>query len=215
MGEVFLDTETHQLLITSIFILYGYSAGDALANKMALEVENAWNEPQFFANIKRYPYLVRFNIQGYFQPDISADTIHANLDPRVNFFRVEDFSKLHISFVDDINSNSGYFLYDNLTNHSTTAAHEYGHTLGLVHPYHLDIRGRGQPGIMYPRGTLVDPPFQWDPSVPAGTKGGTINPMFRKVLSSDIDDLHLERLRFNKENKSIIGDFTNLFHNKH
>lgn len=215
MGEVFLDTETHQLIITSIFILYGYSASDTLANNMASEVQSAWNEPQYVVKIKSDLFLVRFDIRGFYQPDISPGSIHANLDPRLNFFRVEDFSKLHISFVDEINCNTGYFLYDNLINHSTTAAHEYGHTLGLVHPYNLDIRGSGQPGIMFPRGTLVDSQYQWEPSVPAGTKGGTLNPMFRRVLASDVDDLRLERLTFNKENKSILGDFTNLFHNKH
>lgn len=215
MGEAFLDKDNHQLIITSIFILYGNSATNELAFNMASEVENAWNEPQVVFNIKNNPYLVRFNIEGYFQPQITPDEIHANLDPKLNFFRVEDFSRLHISFVDEIGSNSGYFLHDNLTNHSTTAAHEYGHTIGLVHPYYLDIRGQGQPGIMYPRGTLVDAGYQWDPEVPAGTKGGTLNPAYRKVLPQDIQNLHLDQLRFNKENKAVVGDFTNLYHEKH
>src|SRR5690348_11604677 len=74
---------------------------------------------------------------------------------------------------------------------STTAAHEYGHTLGLEHPKDLDLRGKGVPGIMYPRGTLVDPQFQYDPSKPAGVTGGTMHPMCRKVFQQDIENLKL------------------------
>lgn len=215
MGEVFFDKENNQLIISSIFILYGNAASNELAVNMALEVESAWNEPQTVINIKNNSYPIRFNIRGYLKKEISPDEIHANLNPAINFFRVEDFSRLHISFVDEIGCNTGYFLYDNLTNNSTTAAHEYGHTIGLLHPDYLDIRGQGQPGIMYPRGTLVDARYQWDPAVPSGTKGGTLNPAYRKVLPSDIQNLHLERLRFNGEWKAVVGDFTNLYHEKH
>ena len=67
---------------------------------------------------------------------------------------------------------------------------------------------------MYPRGTLVDPPFQYDPSKPAGVTGGTMHPMYRKVFAEDIALLKLERLRFNN-GKAITGDFTNVFHFNH
>ena len=67
---------------------------------------------------------------------------------------------------------------------------------------------------MYPRGTLVDAQFQYDPSKPAGEKGGTIHPMYRKVFAEDIAALKLDRLRFKNE-KAIIGEFTNVFHHDH
>src|SRR4030095_5715733 len=110
--------------------------------------------------------------------------------------------------------NSGYFKLENLYKGSTTAAHEYGHTLGLEHPSDLDLRGKGIPGIMYPRGTLVDPQFQYEPEKPAGTKGGTLWPIYRKVLQSDIDGLALHRLQF-KNGKAILGEFTNVWHPDH
>jgi len=103
---------------------------------------------------------------------------------------------------------------ENLYKGSTTAAHEYGHTLGLEHPEQLDIRGKGVPGIMYPRGTLVDPQYQYEPDKPAGTKGGTLHPMYRKVLPEDIDSLKLHKLSF-ENNKAILGEFTNIWHQDH
>lgn len=215
MGEAFLNEERAELIITSVFILYGDAADLNLATQMATEVAQAWNEPEVRITYQRRDYALRFVIHGDYRPAITPDDIHANLDPTMNFFRVENFSRLHISFVDEIGCNTGYFLYDNLTNHSTTAAHEYGHTLGLVHPRYLDIRGYGVPGIMYPRGTWVDASYQWAPDVPAGVKGGTLNPAFRKVLPSDIADLQLEKLAFDVNGKAMVGNFTNLYHDKH
>jgi hypothetical protein len=67
---------------------------------------------------------------------------------------------------------------------------------------------------MFPRGTLVDPEFQYDPSKQPGDVGGTLHPMYRKVFAEDIAALQWERLRF-KNSKAIIGNFTNVFHSNH
>nr|MBA2330922.1 peptidase M10 [Flavisolibacter sp.] len=92
--------------------------------------------------------------------------------------------------------------------------HEFGHTLGLDHPKYLDIRGKGVPGIMYPRGTLVDPPYQYDPEQRPGLKGGTLHPQYRRVLKEDILNLKLHRLNY-RNNKAVIGAFTNVYHWDH
>ena len=141
--------------------------------------------------------------------------IFENNSPRNNYFRIEEYAMGNISFVDGLPCNTGYFKLENLLNNSTTAAHEYGHTLGLEHPAILDIRGVGQPGIMYPRGTICDPEFHYDSSAAPGAKGGTLNPFTRKVLQSDIDLLQLHRLSFNNHGIAVIGDFSSVFHENH
>lgn len=215
MGEAYLDRDNGILWISSVLVLYGDAADSALAALVAAEVEAAWNAPAATQPIGGRAFGVRFRVSGDCRRGLDAGDVHRNLDPRVNFFRVETFSRHHVSCVDEIGSNTGYFLADNLLNGSTTAAHEYGHTLGLPHPAVLDIRGRGQPGIMYPRGTLVDAPFQWDPEAPAGARGGTLNPAYRKVLASDIAGLGLGRLHWSRDGRAVVGEFTNLYHDKH
>ncbi len=67
---------------------------------------------------------------------------------------------------------------------------------------------------MYPRGTLTDPQFQYDPSISAGEKGGTLHPMYRRVSQSDIDLLQLHKLFFTKD-VAQLGSFTNIYHDDH
>jgi hypothetical protein len=212
MGQAELQPENNLIIIHSAIYFYGNAANDSLSTQIASDTANHWNEPGGKAVIKRMIYLVVFQIDGIYEPHLTPETIYNNTNPRNNYFRIEEYAYGNISFVDGLGSNTGYFKLDNLLNNSTTAAHEFGHTLGLAHPKYLDIRGQGQPGIMYPRGTLVDPQFQYDPTVPAGVKGGTLNPFTRKVLQSDIDDLKLNKLDFNKEGLAILGDFSSVWH---
>jgi hypothetical protein len=67
---------------------------------------------------------------------------------------------------------------------------------------------------MYPRGTLVDPHFQYDPQIQAGFTGGTMHPMHRKVLPTDIQQLQLQKLRF-RNGRAVVGGFTNIYHWDH
>jgi hypothetical protein len=214
MGEAGLDRTNRTITIYSNIVTYGSAADDTVTARMREEIETMWNEPQGSILLGDRSYLVRFRITAELKKDISELEVLQNVDPRNNYFRIEEFVQGSISFVDGLGCNTGYFLLENLYQGSTTAAHEYGHTLGLDHPKLLDIRGQGVPGIMYPRGTLVDPPFQYDPAIPAGRKGGTMHPMHRKVKQEDIRDLQLHKLRF-ESSKAIIGEFTNIYHWNH
>jgi hypothetical protein len=214
MGSVELDIHKQQLFIFSNIITYGNAATPEITEVIREEIETMWNEPAAGLKLHHSVFTVVFRIQALYNPSISPIDIFQNLDPRNNYFRIEEFAHGNISFVDGLNCNSGYFKLENLYKGSTTAAHEYGHTLGLNHPKDLDIRGHGVPSIMYPRGTLVDPQFQYDPTKPAGVTGGTMHPMYRKVKLEDIEALNLHRLDFN-DGKAVLGEFTNVWHNDH
>ena len=214
MGSAELDIHHRQLFVYSNIITYGNAANSEITEMIREEIENMWNEPTASLRFENFMFEVVFKIHAWYNPSITPFDIYRNLDPKNNYFRIEEYSHNHISFVDGLNCNSGYFKLENLYKGSTTAAHEYGHTIGLNHPKDIDIRGHGVPGIMYPRGTLVDPQFQYDPAKPAGVTGGTMHPMYRKVKLEDIEGLKLNRLEFH-HGKAVLGEFTNVWHEDH
>jgi hypothetical protein len=215
MGEAELDKETNKLIIHSDFFFYGDSASAAISQMIAADMANHWNQARGTATIRRTHVDVVFAINGFYVPDLKPETVWYNTNPKYNYFRIEEYSMAHVSFVDGIHCNTGYFKLDNLRDNSTTAAHEYGHTIGLDHPRTLDIRGKGQPGIMYPRGTVCDPDFQYDPLAEPLKAGGTLNPFMRKVLQTDIDGLKLQKLSWNNRGIAVLGGFSSIYHEKH
>jgi hypothetical protein len=65
---------------------------------------------------------------------------------------------------------------------------------------------QGQPGIMAPRNSIVDPQYQIDPKAkPNSHPNGTLDPNKRKVTQKDISNLHLDKLKFDKNGKANLG----------
>jgi hypothetical protein len=67
---------------------------------------------------------------------------------------------------------------------------------------------------MYPRGTIVDPAFQYDPAAQPLAPGGTMDPHKRKVLEEDVQALRFDRLHFTGP-LAIIGGFSSVWHEAH
>ncbi len=213
MGIIEVDTSRCQIYIQSHFFLYGNALSETIRADMQDEMNTMWNQPRALVWLHATPYLVNFNIEVHVNFQLLENEVLTNTNPRHNYFRVEEFVKGNISFVDGIGCNTGMFKLENLYKGSTTASHEYGHTLGLVHPTDLDIRGKGKPGIMYPRGTLVDPNYQYNPAARAGEDGGTLCPIHRVVQSNDIELLRLAEKIQRKQ--WVLGAFSSRYHEAH
>ena len=207
------EIENQSLTIYSHIITYGNAADEALTALIAEEIETMWNEPNGHTELYNNLFRVQFKISYQYNSLIPPNSIIQNENPKNNYFRIETFCNANISFVDAIGSNTGYFLMANLYKGSTSAAHEYGHSLGLPHPKDLNIIGKGVPSIMYPRGTLLNQEFQNDTTALPNGPGGTLNPQHRKVMQNNIDDLKLNSHILN--GKFVLGKITNIYHEAH
>ena len=214
MGTAEFDSFGKRLIIHSHLVTYGNEANEQITRIIREEIECMWNEPLAKIELDGIRFLVVFSITAEYRPVLDPVEVLGNTNPRYNYFRIEKYAQGNISFVDGVGCNSGYFMIDNLYTGSTTAAHEYGHTIGLDHPADTDLRGKGVPGIMYPRGTLVDPQYQYNPEARAGdsSNGGTMHPMHRRVLAEDVAALGLHRL---DPATPLIGTFSSVWHPDH
>ena len=129
-------------------------------------------------------------ITARFLPDLETAKIEAsrNRDPHRNYFRVlPGPTRTFPSSVTREAINSGFFLYSDSLGSSTTAPHEFGHTLGLDHI--RAVRGLpGPPPIMLDRGSVPnDPAYSYEPNVPLSP----VNPVFRRVTQTDLNAIDL------------------------
>ena len=170
-----------------------------------------YNEPNGVIVLKGNILKVVFEIDyEIVSPYDALEMAMINQDYRNNFIRIENENVITRSFMGyGLGDNAGHWLTtDNLGN-STTAAHEFGHSLGLDHPANPDFRGSPfPPPIMAARGSFVDSRYQWNPQVKAGEFGGTLNPKYRKVSLEEID-LIMEGLTFETTDIYYVGYLSN------
>ncbi|HEV7781781.1 MAG TPA: peptidase M10, partial [Chitinophagaceae bacterium] len=107
MGSV--ETTESQLIISSHIITYGNAAGTSITEMIREEIETMWNEPGAAITIDDKLFTIVFRISAAYQPAITDIDIYRNLEPRNNYFRIEEFAQDNISFVDGLGCNTGYF----------------------------------------------------------------------------------------------------------
>ncbi|MCP1381710.1 hypothetical protein [Runella salmonicolor] len=197
--------------ISAKLIFYGTQATEELAKKIATEIRDMYHEPKACVNIAGEAYEVHIRIDYEvvsFEEVIQLAIKNANF--RYNFIRLEAQNHVTRSFMGfGLGDNVGHWITSDNLGDSTTAAHEFGHALGLDHPERYDFRGLGNPGIMAPRGTIVDAHLQWNPAVAAGEYGGTLKPFHRRVQAYEIEAIFKD-LKFDPNGYAEIGHLSNV-----
>lgn len=196
---IYKNEKNNELQLISRLHIWGPYATPELAEAIHHEIETMWNEPEAYYQIGDKEYRVRFVIDykyyGKKEPAVSPSCANNTIEIR------RAFSSDQISGY--LSSRGIFYTKDDLGN-STTAAHEFGHGLGLDHPHGSDQKEADVPGIMFARNTAVKQEFQWNPAVRAGAIGGALNPKYRKVRVEDVLDIPINKA-FLFNNYGCIG----------
>ena len=204
-ADVTINKANKNIIIAQKFIFYGTEANPSLSSRIANEISYQFNN---YGGTVKYNgtngWKVKFQI-SYETLSVSQaqNLARDNTDRKLNFIRIEKNTNRHgRSFMNAIGSNSGHWLVSDGLGESSTAPHENAHGLGL---YHIsDQRGEGIPNIMAARGSLVDPQYQYDSKAPAGTKGGSVNPIHRRVRNTDIQGI-INNIKTDNNGTNYIG----------
>jgi RHS repeat-associated protein len=238
-GEVTIDKETKTITIHIKFIFYGDKASLKVSKAAADEISSAYNSANATHTIDGEVYKVAFEVHYETVSVKEAQKIAKNnKSPRINFMRVEQNNKRMGRSFNEIGENNGFLNIDDKIGSSTTGPHEVGHGLGLEHPAkslsfnsatedffdsEINLLGKGQPGIIAPRGSIVDPEFRNNTKSKVNTifgvpthnsnSGTTLKPERRKVTQENIDEI-LKNVKFDKNGNGSIGKATNKIYNK-
>lgn len=206
-----ISVNSDNIEISARLFLYGAQANTELGQKIVDEIMVMWNAPQATYEVKGKTFPVVFDVRFVVVEDEHIVQLCINnRDYRNNFVRIGEKNTSERSMMGfGLGHNVGHWLSTDNLGESTTAAHEFGHALGLPHPENLDYRGTGHPPLMAPRGTLVDPEFQWDASAAPGEFGGTMKPIYRKVRKEEVEAI-LQPFDLDKNKRVNVGKIPNL-----
>ena len=207
--------EEEEFRVKATLYLYGNFATADIALAIEAEINTMWNQPLVVVPVSTKYYKVRFLIKvGLKSTEWVKAEMLSNTSHEVNFVRIEEKNLTERSMMGfGLGNNSGHWLISDDLGTSTTAAHEFGHALGLPHPTIIDYRGSGFPPLMAPRGTIVDSAFQWNPLADTGAFGGTMKPIHRRVRQEEIIDIFFRAKKISNY-EFQIGVVSNTFYDE-
>jgi hypothetical protein len=180
------DEANKTLTVRSHFYFYGL-IDETLSKNVAQEINDVWNAHHHQIILNKVSYKLLFKITASVVDIDEARDISYLSNPINNFVRIIEKANTSItsSFMVG-HTNSGVWLLSGQLGVNKTAAHEYGHSLGLDHP-----EGDHYEGI--PRIMLTQ------------FYGRNLNLKDREVLKVDIAELKI------KSDSNTLGEFTNTF----
>lgn len=180
---------------------FGPALTPELATASTDEIRRMWNESNAEVFWRGRMYRTEFEIT---QVIGQAATPELRKDCANNFVEIANPAHAGDRSYYYLWGQDGRFYTSDELGTSTTAAHEFGHGLGLEHN-DLDQRAAPVPGIMFARGTWVRPEFQWDPAAAAGAPGGSVRPHYRKVRVEDVRALGLMGIQLDAMGVGCVG----------
>ena len=206
------DHKQKTIQIQARLVFYGSEATPETALAIVEEINRMYNEPEAEVKVGKESYRVFFITEyALLTTEEATRLIAQNDDFQNNFVRLEKENIVTRSFMGfGLGDNVGHWIVSDQLGQSTTAAHEFGHGLGLDHPTRLDYRGSGSPPpIMAPRGTIVDAQYQWETSAQAGEVGGTMKPFHRRVTVAEIQQI-VENIKIRPDKSGYLGRLSNI-----
>ena len=191
-GIAVINNEADEIVIHSKIYFYGDVTSEE-AGFIASGIVSEWNRNGDYGKVQLNgkTYTVKFKMRYETVTEKRAKEIAAsNTSEENNFVKVHRTKQnLDDRSAFDLGGNTGVFYLDDNLVDSKTAAHEYGHGLGLDHPLSNDQSGRGRPHIMVPRGSEVGQEYLYDPSKPYNRETNAMNPDTRTVKEKNIGDI--------------------------